>query len=134
MPANVARFEMLMYIALAIGVIVMALEFPRLAAIAGAPIVIAIQALLLALTLLLVWLAARRRKNAARWLLLLFFILGLLAVVFGVPDFTPDLGEVLQTNPWVGFPTLAQIVLQALALYYAFTGTARAWFTASAPG
>jgi hypothetical protein len=132
MPSNVARFEQLMYLSIAIGVIGSALEWNRLVLqadpVGGAPFVLVVQGLVIASEVILIWLIARRRKNWARWLALISFLVG---IPFGVNTYI----ELFQTNALVGILSTIQDLLQIIALYLIFTGNARDWFQfSSEPG
>jgi predicted membrane channel-forming protein YqfA (hemolysin III family) len=124
MPSNVARFEQLMYLSLGIGIIVSVLEFSYFQSQANVGFILFIQAFVLALFVLFIWLIARRRANWARWTFLVIFLLGLIPYV-------PNAIELLQRNPVSGGLNLVQLVLQAVALYLVFTGNAANWFKKS---
>ena len=124
MPSNVARFEQLMYLSLGIGIIVSVLQFSYFQSQANVGFILFIQAFVLALFVLFIWLIARRRANWARWTFLVIFLLGLIPYV-------PNAIELLQRNPVSGGLNLVQLVLQAVALYLVFTGNAVDWFKKS---
>jgi hypothetical protein len=124
MPSNVARFEQLMYLSLGIGVIVSVLQFSYLESQAGIGFILFVQAFVLALFLLFIWLIARRRANWARWTFLVIFLLGLIPYMLNVV-------ALLQRSPLSAGLNLIQLVLQALALYLIFTGNAVDWFKKS---
>jgi len=121
MPSNVARFEQLMYLSLGIGVIISVLQFSYFESRTGAGFVLLVQAIVLAVFVLFIWLIARRRANWARWTLLVMFLLGLIL-------FVPIVRETLQRSPLVAGLNITQLALQAVALYLVFTGNAVDWF------
>ena len=125
MPSNVARFEQLMYLSIALGVIVDALEWNQLVLLAGpvggALFVLVFQSIVLASDVILIWLIARRRKNWARWLALISFLVG---IPFSMNTYI----DLFQSGALAGILDTAQDLLQLVALYLIFTGNARDWF------
>jgi hypothetical protein len=125
LPSNVARFELLMYLSLGIGVIVSTLQWSQTVAMSaplgGAGFAIFVQAFVLAFMVLFIWLVARRHKNWARWLLLILFVLGL-------PFYFRVLGQMLRLNPTAGNLSVVQVLAQTVAQFLIFTGNARDWF------
>jgi len=121
MPSNVARFEQLMYLSLAVGVVVSVLQFSHLTTMAGIGFIIFIQVFVLAFFVLFIWLIARRRANWARWTFLAIFLIGL---VFYIPNVI----VLLQSSLLSGSLNIVQCLLQIVALYLVFTGNAVAWF------
>jgi hypothetical protein len=125
MPSNVIKFEMLVYMSLGIGAIMAIIQFDELARKAGFEFVLAVQAFVFFLILLLTWLAARRRQNWARWIFLGMFVLGTFAYI-------PTAGETWRGNFLGGILSSVQIFLQGGAVYFVFSGNAPDWFKRSA--
>jgi hypothetical protein len=124
-PSNVAHFEQLMYLSLAIGLINSALTWNHSVAqafkLGGAYFVLFIQIFVFAFIVMFIWLIARRRKNWARWVLLVLFVLG-------IPASVRLIGQWLRLEPLVGALSVVQSLLQVVALVSVFTGNARDWF------
>jgi hypothetical protein len=125
LPSNVARFEQLMYLSLAIGLINATLTWDHNVAqaskLGGAYFVLFIQMFVISFIVLFIWLVARRYKNWARWVLLVLFVLGMPGTVGVVRQW-------FRLEPVVGVLNLVQILIQVIALVYVFTGNARDWF------
>ncbi len=122
MPSNVALFEKLMYVAVAIGVAVAALDFGRVSAQVGSTVgTLVAQAFAIGLLVLFIWLVARRRQNWARWVFLVFFVIGLVFYV-------PALLDMFRASTLIGLLSAVQMVIQLVALYLIFTGNSREWF------
>lgn len=121
MPKTVARFETLMLAALGLGAIVAALEDWGPAFYAGLWFVLGVQAAMLAVALVLIWLAARRRQNWARFLLLLLFLLGLPAALLTLPT-------LFRWMPVGGALSVLQLLLEAVAFAHVFAPASGAWF------
>ena len=119
MPSNVTRFEVLMYLSLGIGIVTAALQSQQVAA--DWRFGLSIQAVVLAVTIALIWLTARRRQNWARWLFLVLFLIG-------IPPFTLSIGNALRLNQFLGALKIGQLFLQGVAFYLIFSGNAVAWF------
>jgi hypothetical protein len=118
MPTNVVWFERLAYASLGLGLAVLALDYQNLSRLGAPAAVVGLLLLAIAGMALLIGLAARRRQSWARWLLLGLFVLGL-------PYFFSN----LLRQSLISVPlSLAQTVLQGVALFYVFTGDARPWF------
>ena len=121
MPKTVARFETLMLAALGLGAIVAALEDWGPAFYAGLWFVLGVQAAMLAVALVLIWLAARRRQNWARFLLLGLFLLGLPAALLTLPT-------LFRWMPVGGALSVLQLLLEAAAFAHVFAPASGAWF------
>src|SRR5262245_57294710 len=99
MPQEIRWFEMLWFAALALGVIVTALDWQTMlanplvakTASAGLLFIVIIIALLLALVLLV----SRKRKNWAAWILLVFMLLGIVGYI-------PQLSEYFSRSTLLG--------------------------------
>ena len=122
MPRNVARFEQISYIANALGLVIASLDDARLAAGMGWSFLLIVQLAVFAILILLIWLIARRRKNWARWVLLALF-------VFGLPGAWTNISSTFPAHAVVGVLMLVQAALQAIAIFFVFTGNARGWFS-----
>jgi hypothetical protein len=116
-------FERLMYAMIALGACLAILDAARIAALtgAGAGFVLAGSLLGLAIFGLLVWLAARRRKNWARWTLLIVAVVGFFMAY-------PQLSKAFQANTLLGSLHLVQYLMELVALWFVFSGDAKAWF------
>ena len=131
MPSNVSWFEKLMYTTLLMGIGLIALDGPRMAAkpevaaSGGLQFMIIVGILTALVMILLIWLIARRQKNWARWLLAVLFVLGTIPAV-------PLLIELIQANPLAGAISFTQTIVQVVALILVFSGNARPWFAKSA--
>jgi hypothetical protein len=125
MPSNVARFEALMYLSVAIAIVLFATQWASLASRASASGVLRIVVLTFALMLLvrvgLIWLTARKRQSWARWALLILVLLGL-------PQFLRILGPLLNEHPLVWAARVSQLALDTVAFVFIFTGDSREWF------
>lgn len=119
MPANVTRFEILMYVSLGIGLATFTVQSEQ--SDATWQFVLANQAFVSLTTLTLVWLIARRRKNWARWLSFALFLLG-------VVPFTFTIGADLRFNHFLGLLKILQLASQGIAFYFIFSGDAVHWF------
>ena len=125
-PRNVLRFEVLLYLSLAID----ALSFPfratsttatddMLSTIKLATVV------LIVVCLVLVWLAARQRQNWARWILVVLTALSGLSLLQMISAGSFDVGTSID---------IITTALAAAGLYYSFTGDADGWFTPPSSG
>ena len=126
-PSNVILFEQLWYLSLGIGVILTIVAWYRIVALThgaagfGIHLVLLIQAVVVAVAVLFIWLIARRRKNWARWVFLTLAILD-------VPFALRELRLVLYMHRITATLVCAQNAAQVTALYLVFTGNAREWF------
>jgi hypothetical protein len=131
MPSNVKLFERLMCFSLGIGLLIMLLSGPRIAALPGVNEVGGLATVIewglgtLGVMALFVWLIARRRQNWARWIFAIVFALGL------VPYFW-QWTEMIQTSLAVCILSISQVLMQCVALYFVFSGNAREWFKGKA--
>jgi len=123
MPRNIVIFERLMYATIAFGALVAVLDAARLAALTGVGAGIAAAGSILGLAIFagLVWLAARRRKNWARWVLLVIAIAGFFMAY-------PQIAAAFRSSPLIGGAHILQFLLEAIALWFVFSGDARPWF------
>jgi hypothetical protein len=118
MPTNVVWFERLAYASLGLGLLDLALDLRNLSRLSPAVNLIGTLVLTLGVVALLIWLVARRRQGWARWAFLVLYLLGL-----------PFFFRNLMQQSLLSVPiSLLQTVLQGVALYFVFTGDAKAWF------
>lgn len=130
MPSNVVWFERLMYVAILLGLVDIALTMQREAMAfpsAEAWIAVATGAVLVALYVWLIWLVARKRVGWVRYVLLVLFLLTLAAAFVDLPADLRTRSIDLAVN---GLQCLAE----AVALVLVFTGNARGWFAKAAAG
>jgi hypothetical protein len=124
MASNVARFEALMYLSVAIGVGLFSTEWPTIASKVQASemrLVLLIFVSATVVRLALIWLTARKRQNWARWVLLVLVLLGL-------PQFLKTLGPLLNEHPLLWAVRIGQFALDIVAFVLIFTGDSREWF------
>jgi hypothetical protein len=120
LPSNVARFEQLMYLSLALAVIETILERDRfLAENDNVRLLVSVAWYVYAFVALCIWQAAREHKNWARWALLVLFAATLPASLETGLTLTEAILRV------------AQFFLVVAALFLIFTGNARPWFDRS---
>jgi len=121
MPVNVARFEILMSLSIAMNLMVGILDHGRFAPIIGTEPIVRMVAINVAGTALLTWLIARRRQGWARWVLLILFMMWLPGLVMVFPELAQDavISPAMQ---------VMRVILLILALWTIFTGDARDWF------
>jgi hypothetical protein len=112
-PANIKRFELLMYLAAAISVAAAPFITPDVPA--SYYVVLALWG---AFLFFLIWMVAHRRANWARWLLFALFCLETLYGFYFAPAPPPATAVVR------GVIT----ALEAFAYYFVFTGNSRRWF------
>ena len=117
-----ARFELLMYLALIVGFVFNFL-YMREGFIAKHGVIgyVVDTAIAVGLYILAVWLVARRRKSFAKWLLLVWLGLGVLSTLAGIAMGTPAETATAVVHAIQG-------VTQALALWFVFSKEARPWF------
>jgi hypothetical protein len=122
-PRSIINFERLYLLAILIGAIHTAVQWPALTATASPTSVLLVQLFTFGVTLLLVVFVSRRRSKVARVLLVAAFLVGL-----------PMLGEVFKSGVFGGtfWVLVGQVILQAVALALLFTPPSRAWFARDA--
>jgi hypothetical protein len=117
---NIRLFEWLMYLSLAVQVVTTASDFEKLAELAGGwPVVVLTEVLTLAVFGIFIFVAVYLRKKWALYVIAGFYGFRLLRYI---PSFA------YIALPLVQFLSAVQFVLQGLALFYAFSGDARAHF------
>lgn len=117
---NIRLFEWLMYVSLVVQVATTASDFTKLAELAGGwSVVVLTEVLTLAVFGIFIFVAVYLRKKWALYVIAAFYGFRLLRYI---PSFA------YIALPLVQFLSAVQFVLQGLALYYAFSGEARAHF------
>jgi hypothetical protein len=117
---NIRLFEWLMYLSLVVQVATTASDFEKLAELAGGwPAVVLTEVFTLAVFGIFIFVAVYLRKKWALYVIAAFYAFRLLRYI---PSFA------YIALPLVQFLSAVQFVLQGLALYYAFSGEARAHF------
>jgi hypothetical protein len=117
---NIRLFEWLMYVSLVVQVATTASDFTKLAELAGGwPVVVLTEILTLAVFGVFIFVAVYFRQKWALYVIAAFYGFRLLRYI---PSFA------YIALPLVQFLSAVQFVLQGLALYYAFSGEARAHF------
>jgi hypothetical protein len=117
---NIRLFEWLMYLSLAVQVVTTASDFEKLAELAGGwPAVVLTEVLTLAVFGIFIFVAVYLRQKWALYVIAGFYGFRLLRYI---PSFA------YIALPLVQFLSAVQFVLQGLALFYAFSGDARAHF------
>jgi hypothetical protein len=94
-PKSIALFEKIAYLALALGIASVVINYPVTIKTPGATanMVVAIQSLSVVLQILFIWLIARRRKNWARWIWIAVMFGGTaIAIVMGFSHPVPQNG------------------------------------------
>jgi hypothetical protein len=120
MPTNVARFEMLMYVSLALSVVITATSENTILT-QNRGFAMGILLVTIAFTVLFTWLIARRGANWARWVFAVFFGLGAPFALIAIPF-------AIVTDPIGGVLSTIQFSVQAIAVVMIFSGDAREWF------
>jgi hypothetical protein len=117
---NIRLFEWLMYVSLVVEVATTASDFDKLAELAGGwPVVVLTEVFTLAVFGTFIFLAVYLRQKWALYVIAAFYGFRLLRYI---PSFA------YIALPLVQFLSAVQFVLQGLALFYAFSGEARAHF------
>jgi hypothetical protein len=117
---NIRLFEWLMYVSLMVQVATTASDFFKLAELAGGwPVVVLTEVFTLAVFGVFIFVAVYLRQKWALYVIAAFYAFRLLRYI---PSFA------YIALPLVQFLSAVQFVLQGLALYYAFSGEARAYF------
>ena len=117
---NIRLFEWLMYVSLVVQVATTASDFEKLAELAGGwPVVVLTEIFTLAVFGIFMFVAVYLRQKWALYVIAAFYGFRLLRYI---PSFA------YIALPLVQFLSAVQFVLQGLALFYAFSGEARAHF------
>jgi hypothetical protein len=128
-PASIVNFERIVLITIVIGLAATVLNWEAVVAMArsqsrgqfGSNFVLVVQALSIALYLLLLWLIARRRSVVAMWIYVVLAVAGLLLSLRG-------LSELGRMPLWAVLLQAAQWLLTLASLWLLFRPDARAWF------
>jgi hypothetical protein len=128
-PASIVNFERVVLITIVIGLVATVLNWDAAVALVrwqsrgqfGSTFVLVIQAVSIAIYLLLLWLIARRRSVVAMWIYVVLAVAGLLLSLRGLPDLgrMPLLPLLLQAAQWL---------LTLVSLWLLFRPDSRAWF------
>lgn len=122
MPKNVQRFEWLMYLGLAIGVVAAPFNERVHEAFAKfGPAVFFGVAVFPAIVVLIIWAIARQHQNWLRWTMLILFLIGLW---WTIPEALGEFPRYMVD----GLARVIVLVLHAMAYYFIFTGDAVPWF------
>jgi heme/copper-type cytochrome/quinol oxidase subunit 4 len=120
-PKNVVWFELLLYLALTLDALSVAVQDHTPTAMSPWPMIMinaTLAASLILLQVYFVWLAARRRKNWPRLSLLVPLVMSVISLFF----------ESGQRDTQLGILEIASCALAAIGLYLSFTGDAAGWF------
>jgi hypothetical protein len=123
-PDNVVRFQVLLYLSLALDALSMAFQDRTPAGTASDTTILAattISACMIVLFAYLVRLAARERKNWPRWVLTGALVLSALSLMPAIRDTGLQFDTTIE---------LISCILTAAGLYFSFTGDAKGWFNA----
>jgi amino acid transporter len=123
-PKNVLRFEVLLYLSLALDALSVAFQ-DRTPSVQMTESMITVATVMAGcLILLLVYfvrLAAQRRKNWPRWALFASLVLSVISLVQIIGDGGLQFDSAIE---------IVSCALTAAGLYFSFTGDARGWFNA----
>jgi hypothetical protein len=123
-PENVLRFQVLLYLSLALDALSMAFQDRTPTGSASDTTILAATTISACMIVLFAWLvrhAARARKSWPRWVLTAALVLSALSLLPAIRD------SGLQFDTAV---ELVSCILTAAGLYFSFTGDARGWFNA----
>jgi hypothetical protein len=128
-PASIVNFERVVLLTIVIGLVATVLNWEAAVAMVrsqsrgqfGSTFVIVVEAISIALYLLLLWLIARRRSVVAMWIYVVFAVIGLLMSLRGLGDLgrLPLTALLLQGAQWL---------LTLVSLWLLFRPDSRAWF------
>ena len=126
-PSSIVNFERVVLASIVLGLINTVLIWDRLsAAVAasglGTGMAVAIQALTIAIYLLLIWFIARKASNVARWIYVILCAIGLVFGAMGLGQTAALYGNlVLVIN-------LVQYALSLASIWLLFRADSNAWF------
>ena len=123
-PKNVLRFEVLLYLSLALDALSVAFQDRTPSAEMTESMIATATVMAAGLILLLVyfvWLAAQRRKNWPRWALAAALVLSIISLAQVIGDSGLQLDSGIE---------IVSCILTAAGLYFSFTGDAQGWFNA----
>ncbi len=131
MPSSIRTFEVLMYTSLLVGILTTYFRYGLLGGSMPSfstiyPLLILLQLPTLVIAVVAVWLAARSRKNWARWVLLVLFGLSSISGTASLLSLSS-----LSLSSLSVLISLAQPILQLVALCYVFSASANKWFGTS---
>ena len=124
LPKNVLRFEVLLYLSLALDALSVAFQDRTPSAEMTESMITTATVMAACLILLLVyfvWLAAQRRKNWPRWALAAALVLSIISLAQVIGDSGLQLDSGIE---------IVSCILTAAGLYFSFTGDAKGWFNA----
>jgi hypothetical protein len=122
-PKNVAWFELLIYLALTLDALSVAVEDHTPTAASPRPVIMAnamMAASLILLQVYFVWLAGRRRKSWPRFALMVPLVMTVFSLFSEIGQGASQLGILIE---------VASCALTAVGLYLSFVGDAQNWFT-----
>ena len=120
-PKSVERFELLFFVSLCLGVVILALTLEQLFDEVPGWFAFAMLVAEFPLWLGLMLLVSRKGSNIARWVLGVFFVLG--SIIF-----IPIMAKTLEHNSVAAVLASVQIALQGAAIYFVFRPDAKPWF------
>ena len=128
-PASIVNFERVVILSLLVGLVATAVNWEHAVQATetigfGSGLVIGVQVVSIALTLLLLYFISRRGSSVARWI---YVVLVGLAVAFSLANASAVF--VLPTVPVL--LQLVQWLLSIISIWLLFTADARAWFNRS---
>ena len=121
MPPDIVYFEQRWLLAMSVSVLIAALMFDYSWSIVGVIPAMAINAVLFAISLVLMRLIRRNRSNVARWLMAIPF--NLLILFYDVSHF-----GVMQSTGYIHYLAVLRLSLMTWATWALFTPQSRAWF------
>jgi protein-S-isoprenylcysteine O-methyltransferase Ste14 len=124
LPKNVFRFEVLLYLSLALDALSVAFQ-DRTPSVETTESMITTATVMAACLILLlvyfVWLAAQRRKNWPRWALATALVLSIISLFQIIAENGLQFDSAIE---------IVSCILTAAGLYFSFTGDAKGWFNA----
>jgi heme/copper-type cytochrome/quinol oxidase subunit 4 len=122
-PKNVAWFELLLYLALTLDALSVAVQDHTPTATSPWPVIMAnamMAASLILLQVYFVWLAAQHRKSWPRFALMVPLVMTVISLFSEIGQGTSQLGILIE---------VASCALTAIGLYLSFVGDAESWFS-----
>jgi len=124
LPKNVLRFEVLLYLSLALDTLSVAFQDRTPSAEMTESMITTATVMAACLILLLVyfvWLAAQRHKNWPRWALAAALVLSIISLFQIIAESGLQFDSAIE---------IVSCILTAAGLYFSFTGDAKGWFNA----
>lgn len=118
-PRDIARFEQLWILGIAVSAVIALGMYDYSAMIVGHVRAMLVNVVLFAIAWVLMGFVSRRRSGIARWLLIPF---ALLIFFYDLSHLT-----VMLETGWIAYVALARIGLMAGAIYFLFAPRSRAW-------